>query len=74
MSVIKTLLTIVFVALVVGAVLGAIFWQLMDYERLMGNTREYWIWAAEWVVFALLLTLFLCRQEIRSLVRRGKSD
>jgi len=46
----------------------------MDYERLMGNTREYWIWVAEWVVFALLLTFLLCRQEIRSLVRRGKSD
>lgn len=40
----KALLSLVFVALIIGAALGTIFWPLMVYEQAMGNTREYWIW------------------------------
>jgi hypothetical protein len=65
----RILLTILFVALVVGAALGVIFWPLMDYERAMGDDRKFHIWLVEWVVFDVLLTVFLCRQEIRSLFR-----
>jgi hypothetical protein len=53
-------------------VLGTIFWQLMEYERLMGNTKEYWIWVWEWIGFTIILTLVLCRQEIRQLIRGRK--
>jgi hypothetical protein len=44
----------------------------MAYEQAMGNTREYWIWVWEWVGFTVVLTLVLCRQEIRRLFRGGK--
>jgi hypothetical protein len=68
----KALLDLVLVALIIGAALGTIFWQLMAYEQAMGNTREYWIWVWEWVGFTVVLTLVLCRQEIRRLFRGGK--
>jgi len=73
MGAIRALAPVLFVALVVGAGLGAIFWQLMEYERLMGNTTEYWIWVWEWIGFTVILTLLLWRQEIR-LVPRGRKS
>lgn len=69
----RALASIVLVSLVIGAALGTIFWQLMAFERASNDMKAYWIWVAEWVGFDLFLTLFLCRQEIRYLIR-GKNS
>lgn len=70
MGAVKSLLGILFVAVVIGAALSVIFWPLMKFERAMGNQKEYNIWIAEWVAADVLLTLVLCRQEIRALFRQ----
>ncbi len=67
----RAILSIVFVALVVGAALGAIFLQLMVYELLMQDEKAFWIWVAEWIGFDLALTAFLCRKEIRALLPKA---
>jgi hypothetical protein len=64
----RAILSLVFVALVVGAALGAIFLPLMAYEQLMRDEKAFWIWVAEWIGLDLALTAFLCRKEIRALV------
>jgi hypothetical protein len=69
----KELGQILFVAVVIGATLAAIFLPLMSFERAMGDQKQYNIWVAEWVFFDLLLTFVLCRQEIFSLIRRKPS-
>ncbi|MBI2956970.1 MAG: hypothetical protein HYY26_06645 [Acidobacteria bacterium] len=63
------LASILLVALIIGTTLGAIFWPLMEFERLSGNEREYRIWLIEWVAADVLLTAWLCRREVRSLIR-----
>ena len=63
----RAILSILLVALVVGAALGAIFLQLMAYERLMQDEKAFWIWVAEWIGLDLALTAFLCRREMRVL-------
>lgn len=68
----RSVLSIVFIFLVIGAALSTIFLQLMDYERLMNDWKAYWIWVAEWIAADILLTAFICRQDIRSLVGRGR--
>lgn len=65
----RALLQILFVAVVIGATLSVIFLPLMEFERLSGNEREYRVWLVEWVVFDVLLTLGLCRKELRALIR-----
>jgi len=66
----RAILSIVFVALVVGAALGAIFLQLMAYEWLMQDEKAFWIWVAEWIGLDLALTAFLCRREMRALLAK----
>ena len=70
MSRVRTLLSILLVALVIGGALGTIFVQLIAFEILSRNREAELIWIIEWVVFTLLLTAFLCSQEIRFLVRQ----
>jgi hypothetical protein len=72
MGAMRAFASALFVALVLGAAFGTIFWQLMAYERAMGNTTEYWIWVWEWIGFTILLTLVLCRQELRRAFRGKK--
>ncbi|MBI4466001.1 MAG: hypothetical protein HY656_01050 [Acidobacteria bacterium] len=74
MSVGQALRNLLLVAVVLGALLSTVFGPLMEFERLMGNQREYRIWLGEWVTATLLLTALLCRQELRALVRRKPSS
>lgn len=69
----RALLSILVVAIVIGASLSFIFWPLMEFERLSGNEREYYTWLLEWIGFDLLLTALLCRREIGSLIGRKKT-
>ena len=71
MSRVRELLNILLVAAVIGGALGTIFVQLIQFEIVSRNREAELIWIIEWVVFTLLLTAFLCRQEIRSLFRPG---
>ena len=69
MSRIQVLLNILLVALVIGGALATVFVQLISFEVASGNGQAVRIWLLEWVGFDVLLTGFLCRQEIRSLFR-----
>ena len=68
MSRVRELLNILLVAAVIGGALGTIFVQLIQFEIISRNREAELIWIIEWVVFTLLLTAFLSRQEIRSLI------
>jgi len=70
MSRIRVALNILLVTAVIGGALGTIFVQLIAFEAVSGNPEAELVWMIEWAVFTVLLTAFLCRQEIRSLVRR----
>lgn len=65
----RAILSILLVALVIGGALGAIFVQLIQFELLSKNEGMARIWVIEWIVFDLALTAFLCRREIRALLR-----
>ena len=71
MSRVRELLNILLVAAVIGGALGTIFVQLIQFEIVSRNREAELIGIIEWVVFTLLLTAFLSRQEIRSLIRPG---
>ena len=62
--------SILLVALILGVTLGTIFLQLMSYSLTMKDTREFWIWAGEWIGADLFLTLLLCRKEMAALLKR----
>lgn len=61
--------SILLVAALLGAALGAVFLQLMSYSLAMKDYREFWIWLEEWAGADLLLTALLCRREILTLVK-----
>ena len=60
---------IVVVAIVLGLTLAFIFVPLMNFSRAMGDLREYRLWIAEWIGIDVVLTAFLCRKEIITLIR-----
>jgi len=61
---------ILLVAVILGFTLGAVFLPLMSYSLAMKDTREFWIWAGEWIGADLFLTLLLCRKEMAALLKR----
>ena len=74
MSRVRVALNILLVAAVIGGALGTIFGQLISFEIVSHNREAELIWMIEWAVFTVLLTAFLCRQDIRSLIQRKPSE
>lgn len=73
MSRTRAALNILLVAAVIAGALGTIFVQLIAFEAVSGNSEAELVWMIEWAVSTVLLTAYLCRQEIRSLVRQKQT-
>ena len=70
MTFVRALTSILFVGIVIGLTLAAIFWPLLQYEQAMQNQDAYRVLIKAWVGSCLVLTIFLCRRDILNLFRR----
>ena len=70
MTFVRALSSILFVGIVIGLALAAIFWPLLQYEQAMQNQDAYRVLIKAWVGSCLVLTIFLCRRDILNLFRR----
>ncbi|MEE9180079.1 MAG: hypothetical protein V3U22_04220 [Vicinamibacteria bacterium] len=71
MTFVRALSSILFVGIVIGLALAAIFWPLLRYEQAMQNQNAYRVLIKAWVGSCLALTIFLCRRDILALIRRN---